>query len=172
VPTARSRCRPHSARPSPPGDERPELRDPLAALDVLTLAVDRPLRPQVVLVLLDDEHRGGSIIVFDTVVPGARPDDAVLDITRLVAEAGGGPFGAAARQPAVVLASVRPGRSPLVDDSDASRFDELDGILAGAGVTLLDWFLIGDEQCTSMGETIGAPWRWKGDEPAWGDAPQ
>lgn len=169
MPTTRSRCRTHNARAERP--ERPEVRDPLAALDVLTLAVDQPLRPQVVLMLLDAEHTGGSIVVFDTDVDDLDSsfDDAVVRVASLVADAGIGPDPDAAQWPAVVLASVRPGRSPLVDHHDAQRFDEADRILADGAITLLDWFLIGDDQCTSLAEITGAPWRWKGDEPQWAD---
>jgi hypothetical protein len=172
VPTTRSRCRTHSARAERP--ERPEVRDPLAALDVLTLAVDQPLRPQVVLMLLDAEHTGGSIVVFDTSHHDLDVsfDDAVVHVASLVTEAGIGPDPDPARWPAVVLATVRPGRSPLIDPLDARRFDEADRVLADGGITLLDWFLIGDEQCSSVAEHIGAPWRWKGDEPQWADPPR
>ena len=77
---------------------------------------------------------------------------------------------AAANEPsvgAVVLATVRPGLGVVVGDDDQVGFGAMRHELAGAGIDLLDWFVLDGEVIASVAELTGACWRWSGEEPPW-----
>lgn len=141
----------------------PSHRLPRAGLDPITshddalvtiaMAVHRPLRPETIVVLLDDTRRGIALVV---VTDTTRPDDvleAVECLTRPSTHAG--------RAGAIVVGSVRPGALP--DDADADRdvdrWLELSEIAEGHGVELLEWFVIGTEvRCPR--DHLGEAPRW------------
>ena len=109
------------------------------ALVTVAMAVDRPLRHETIVVLLDDERRGLAVVV---VTDTTCPDDvleAVECLTRPTAHAG--------RAGAIVVGSVRPA-PPARDidrdiDRDVERWLELSEIAEGHGIELLEWFVIG-----------------------------
>ena len=109
-----------------------------------------PARAETIVVLLDHERRGVSIIDVD----GTHERDAVHDVAELVAQL-------ALRMPevgAVVIASVRPGGSDDLDDVD--RWLDLDERLALAGVELVEWFVYGRSLCRPR-VLLGDASRWE-----------
>src|SRR5262245_40526553 len=109
---------PRTLHPSAPSVH---LSDAADALDLVDLVVDRPLRPETLVVLVDDAHWAHTCFV----VSGTASPDAVTDIASLVVEL-------AEREPtihAVLMASVRPS---WVDGSPRTDLDR--------GLELLDLF--------------------------------
>ena len=132
------------------------LTDAVAALQLVDLAISRPLRPETVVLLADDAHLGHTCFI----VSGTSYVDDVLDVAALVAEV-------AERSPAVhavILATVRPAE-PIgsSERSDLDRGLELLELFEEAGVELLDWFVIGPEGSSSLREQTGLPLLWRGD---------
>jgi hypothetical protein len=141
----------------------PSHRLPRAGLDPITshddalvtiaMAVHRPLRPETIVVLLDDTRRGIALVV---VTDTTRPDDvleAVECLTRPSTHAG--------RAGAIVVGSVRPGAPPdgADADRDVDRWLELSEIAEGHGIELLEWFVIGTEvRCPR--DHLGEAPRW------------
>ena len=113
-----------------------------AALAVIRLAVTRPMRSEVVVLVLDGDRRGRTVVVVD----GTDEPDAVVEIVERLAGSLVDAEGAAA----LVVASVRPGGGPL--DGDADRWLEASEAAEQAGVELLEWFVISDD--------LGAPTAW------------
>lgn len=113
-----------------------------AALSVIRLAVSRPLRQEVVVLVLDADRRGHSIVIVD----GTDEPDAVVEIVEHLAESlvdGGGDV-------ALVVATIRPGGGPLEDDD--TRWLEASELAERAGVELIEWFVISDD--------LGPPTAW------------
>ena len=113
-----------------------------AALAVIRLAVTRPMRSEVVVLVLDGDRRGRTIVIVD----GTVEPDAVVEIVERLADSLVDAEGAAA----LVVASVRPGGGPL--DGDADRWLEASEAAEQAGVELLEWFVISDD--------LGPPTAW------------
>lgn len=94
----------------------------------------RPARDETIAVLLDELRHGVGIVSVDRTVD----PDAVLVVAEFVAAI-------ALDEPAVdaaILVSVRPGGHDHLDDVD--RWVELDVLLDDAGLTLLEWYVVGD----------------------------
>lgn len=106
-----------------------------AALAVLRLAVTRPLRSEVIVLVLDGERRGRTIVVVD----GTEEPDAVIEVVERLADS----LVSAQGDAALVVASVRPGGGPL--DGDEDRWIEATELAEQAGVELLEWFVISDD---------------------------
>ncbi len=113
-----------------------------AALAVIRLAVTRPMRSEVVVLVLDGDRRGRTVVVVD----GTDEPDAVVEIVERLAGSLVDAEGAAA----LVVASVRPGGGPLAGDTD--RWLEASEAAEQAGVELLEWFVISDD--------LGPPTAW------------
>ncbi len=113
-----------------------------AALAVIRLAVTRPMRSEVVVLVLDGDRRGRTVVIVD----GTDEPDAVVEIVERLAESLVDAQGAAA----IVVASVRPGGGQLDDDAD--RWLEASDAAEQAGVELLEWFVISDD--------LGPPTAW------------
>ena len=128
------------------------ISSPDLALTMLSIAVQRPLRSETVVVLLDDQRRGVAVaVVTDT----CRPDD-VLEVvecfTRSAAHGG--------RVGSIVVASVRPtATDELTAATDVDRWLEMSDIAEQAGVELLEWFVIGGD-VTCPRDRLGEPPRW------------
>ena len=111
------------------------IDSPSAALAVIRLAMHVPLVAETIALVLDDDHRGRTVVVVD----GTDEPECVLEVTERLVDsiAGTGHTGA------LVLASVRPGGHPSPDDGDlwleASELAEV------AGVDLLEWFVVTDD---------------------------
>jgi hypothetical protein len=144
--------------PEPRPRERFAVHSPGEAIEAFaTLAtLDRS---QVLALLLDAEHTGATCVAVDDI----PEPDGVLRVASLLAELAGHDIGLVA----VALASVRPGGGAELADID--RFEQLSDCFEASGVTLLDWFVLGEHSAVGVGELVGAPWRWRGPDPAAGD---
>lgn len=125
------------------------IHDAEAALAVVALAVQCPAVAETVVLLLDHERRGISIVVVSGT---AHPDD-VVEVVEHVA----GSAAATGVVGALVVATVRPGGSVLADDAD--RWLELSGIAEEAGVEVVEWFVVG--------RSIQCPRDLLGERPRW-----
>jgi hypothetical protein len=144
-----------SAVHDPPQHGRFAVHSPRDALDVFT-SVAAFDRPQILVLMLDADHRGTTCLAIDDV----RSADGVLRVGTLLAELAQHDIGLAA----VTLASIRPGAGAELADID--RWQSLVARLGAAGVTLLEWFVFGEHSAVGIGELVDAPWRWRAPEPA------
>lgn len=125
--------RPHRPRRRPNDVPRPGV-DPFRSLaDVFALVermLPRPLRPQVLVVLLDEAMRGINAAVVDEV----ESDEAVVPVAELMATT----LGPGGR---LVLVSVRPGGG--LDARDPLRLAAAEHVCAEQGVVVHDWIVWG-----------------------------
>jgi hypothetical protein len=149
VPSVRSS---HGSRPP---RSRP-LLSAADALDVVSLATHWPPRDETIVLLLDAELTGRTCVIVD----GTGRADDVLDVAHVVLEV-------ATRDVdvhAAVLASVRVGEpedGPAASSrSDVDRWLELLDAFDDAGVELLDWFTVLDDQPESLRSATGMPSLW------------
>jgi hypothetical protein len=128
------------------------ISSPDTALIMLSVTIHRPIRPETIVILLDDQRRGVAVaVVTDT----RRPDDVIE-----VVECLGRPAAHGGRVGAIIVASVRP--EPLDDDDaggDVDRWLEISDLADQAGIELLEWFVIGDD-VTCPRDRLGEPPRW------------
>lgn len=132
------------------------------ALLMVAMAIQQPLRPETVTLLLDDQRRGIAVAV----VSGTNHPDDVLEVVECFTRSAthGGRLGS------IIVASVRPPVSddPVTDNTvsddaiiagDVDRWLELSDIAEQAGVELLEWFVVsGDVTCPR--DRLGEPPRW------------
>lgn len=129
------------------------LRGPRDALEVIVVAATDPNCAQTICLLLDHAHRGLSVVILE----GAEPDHDLVGLGDVLLGAVGNTVGA------VVLATVRPGRSHLPDADDERRWFDLRVRFEEAGVELLDWFVLCDGMASSLCELTDSRWRWLDD---------
>ncbi len=126
-----------------------------AALAVIRLAVTRPLQSEVIVLVLDGDRRGRTIVVVD----GTDEPDAVLEVVERLADS----LVSAEGDAALVVASVRPGGGPL--DGDEDRWLEATELAEQAGVELLEWFVISDDTGPPTAwcprDLLAEPPRWR-----------
>jgi len=127
------------------------------ALAVIRLAMTRPTVDETVVLILDGEHRGRSVVVVD----GTVEPDAVLDVVERLADA----VAVTGEPGALVVATVRPGGCLLRDDGD--RWMEASQLAELVGVDLLEWFVMGDGATSSLAvwcprDLLAEPPRWSG----------
>jgi DNA repair protein RadC len=128
------------------------ITGPLAALEVVMLAVNEPRRPETVVLCLDHAHRGSTIIVVDH--PRSEPIEEIADFMfQMAPEAAG--LGA------LVLATVRPGPGVAVVPADELAWFELRNGAEMAGIELLDWFVVSDDHVVSMATLTDARSLWQ-----------
>jgi hypothetical protein len=142
---------PRTLHPSAPSVH---LSDAADALDLVEQVVDRPLRPETLVVLADDAHWAHTCFA----VSGTAVPDDVTDIASLVVEL-------AEREPAihaVLIASVRPARVDGSTRTDLDRGLELLELCEAAGLELLDWFVVSPDGASSLREASGLPLLWRG----------
>jgi hypothetical protein len=135
------------------------LRGPDDALDVVAVALSHPPSLETVCLLLDHAHRGDVIVS----IAGAGEADHMAGIGALLSDL-------AMRDPqlgAVVLATARPRGGAVPTHDDELSFLGLRGELEGAGVDLLDWFLVADGMAASLAELTDARslWHIGGEQP-------
>ena len=119
----------------PPRAGVDQIDSAAAALAVIRLVVHQPLQPEVIVLVLDADRRGRTVVLVD----GTDEPDSVLEVVERIAEsAADSELGAA-----LVVASVRPGSGPL--DGDDERWLEACDLADGVGVELLEWFVISDD---------------------------
>jgi hypothetical protein len=117
---------------------------------LIATVMRHPPEGEIIALLLDAERRGRSIVV----VTGTAEPDAVHDVVDVITERHGDDVDLGA----VIIASVRPGADADPDDLD--RWLEISGRLEGAGVELLEWFVVGRE--------VSCPRDLLGERPRWG----
>ena len=126
-----------------------------AALSVIRLAMAQPLRPETIVLVLDGDRRGRTVVVVD----GTDEADAVLEVVERLA----GSIAEAGHDAALVVATVRPGGSPLPGDDD--RWLEASELAEEVGVELLEWFVIVDDTGAAAAwcprDLLGEPPRWR-----------
>jgi len=120
-----------------------------AALSMLSALRSAPPRHETIVIPLDDQRCGRSVIV----VGGTDDPDSIHDVVDLVAR-GAGPHDEIA---AAVIASVRP-RGGL-DEGDVDRWLAASDTFADHGLELLEWFVIGHD-VTCPRDMLGEPPRW------------
>lgn len=131
-----------------PYADRDPIDDATARL-LFESALAIPRRPETVVVLLDHERRGRSIINVD----GTGDPDAVLDVAELSIRMAAGlrAVGGA------LVASVRPAGADDLDDVE--RWLELDERFAVAGIELVEWYIYG-RAVSKPRVLLGEPERW------------
>jgi hypothetical protein len=128
------------------------ITDAESAFVTASMAVHRPLRPETVVVLLDDARCGLAIAV----VTGTEHPDDVIEVVECLANPCALDVGA------MVVATVRPRGA---DDptsgatSDVDRWLEMSDLADQAGIELLEWFVIGPN-VTCPRDQLGEPPRW------------
>jgi hypothetical protein len=123
--------------------------DDTTALLLFDAALADPRRCETIVVLLDHDRCGRSIVNVD----GTGDADAVLDVAELAIAIAGGSSDIGA----VIVASVRPGGSDQLDDVE--RWIELDERFALAGIELVEWYVYG-RTVSLPRELVGEPERW------------
>jgi hypothetical protein len=131
------------------------IRSQSDALAVIGLAASDPAVDETIVVLLDDEHRGISLIVVD----GTADDDAIVHIVEWLGDANDHLDHDAA---AMIVASMRPD-SP-VRDADVDAWIESSDLADDHGVRLLEWFVISGGEPSRR---VGLPRELLGEEPRW-----
>jgi hypothetical protein len=125
-----------------------------AAWALIDNAIARPLRHEVIAILLDAERRGHAIVV----VSDTHARNSIHDVADVIAHTAAQDIDLGA----VVLASVRPDADPDPDDVD--RGLEISNHLADASDELLDWFIVGG--CADV-DSIRCPRDLLGEPPRW-----
>ncbi len=125
------------------------IASPYAALAVVISAMSPHERFETIIVTLDRERRGRTILV----VTGTAEADALLGIADMIAELAIGDPDAGG----VVIASVRPGGG--IETGDFERWEEADEICADAGFDLVEWFVLGASiHCPRELGEVGPRW--------------
>jgi hypothetical protein len=125
------------------------ISDAPTALALIRATAALPPRPETILALLDDAHRGLALVSVD----GTTEPDHVLEVVECVTSAELHATGLGG----VIVASVRPGGS--IDEGDADRWFELCDLTDDAGVELLEWFVLG-RAISCPRDLVGVPPRW------------
>ncbi len=125
------------------------IGEPAAALSTISLAIHRPLRHETIVLLLDEAHRGRTIVT----VSGTVDPDSTIEIVEFLTQGV-----ECERLGALVIASVRPGDGGELD-ADIDRWLEMSEIAALTGVELLEWFVIG-RTVSCPRDLLGEPPRW------------
>ena len=121
-----------------------------AAIAVISAAMNRPPKPQVIVLVLDTDLDGHAVVIVD----GTDSPDAVIEVLEVLAEGA-----AEADHPATfVVAAVRPGYDALPGDAD--RWMELCEIAEIHGCELLEWFVLSDDAAWCPRDLLAEPPRW------------
>ncbi|MDQ3738197.1 MAG: hypothetical protein M3337_03410 [Actinomycetota bacterium] len=146
------------------------ISTPQAALAVISMAMQRPLRHETLVLALDAERRGVTVVVVD----GTANPDAVVVVGECIAMAVAG----ATPVEALVLATVRPAgmsrglsggeATDIGEDElgagDLDRWFEASDVVEACGLELVEWFVInGGENI----ERIRCPRDDIGERPRW-----
>lgn len=126
--------------------------DPIRCADdaLAVLALGAPYGNDTVMMLLDADRRGSSVLVVtDTVDPEAlfRVIDVCIEAARAVPEVA-----------AVILASSRPGGD--LERDDVHRWLEASDQCRAGGLVLVEWFVLGRSGPRFPRELLGEPARW------------
>jgi hypothetical protein len=126
--------------------------DPIRSADdaLAVLALGVPYGDDTIMVLLDAERRGSSILV----VTGTVDADALFDVIDVCVEA----TCAAPEIAAVIIASSRP--SGDVEPDDVHRWLEASDRCRAGGLVLVEWFVLGRSGPRCPRELTGEPAGW------------
>ena len=125
------------------------IDDPAIALSAISLAIHRPLRPETIVLLLDEARCGRTIVT----VTGTVDPDSSIEVVEFVTQGVG-----CEHLGALVIATIRPdGR--ITPDADVDRWLEMSDIASLAGVELVEWFVI-DRTVSCPRDHLGEPPRW------------
>ena len=143
------------------------ITDDHTALAIIALSIQRPLRPETIVVVLDHEHCGIGIVV---VTGTAQPDDVIGVIECLAAAATYD-----GRAGGLIVASVRPpdaraypaaagpqdgeGADARLAERDLDRWLEMSDLAEQAGFELFEWYVIGAD-IERPRDRLGEPPRW------------
>lgn len=120
------------------------------AMAVFSLAMSRPLRHETLVMFLDANDCGSSLVsVTDTDEPFH-----IVEIAETMALSGSD----APDISGLVLATVRPGGGLLPGDDEL--WLEASDVVEDCGLTLVDWLVIGRRGTHSPREQLGMPSRW------------
>ena len=130
--------------------------DAECALDVIALAMSSPPTEETIVMVLDEDHRGRTIVIVD----GTTDDDAVLEVVeRVTASMADAPTGPGA----VVVASIRVERG--LGPADGDRWLEASDLAEAGGVELLEWFVIRTDDdgfvASCPRDLLAEPPRWR-----------
>lgn len=126
------------------------IDDADTAFMTISMAVQRPLRSETIVALLDDARCGlGVVVVSDT-----DDHNAVVEVVECLVD----PAAHGGRVGALIVASVRPDRA-APDDGDIDRWLEMSDLTEQAGIALLEWFVIADDVSCPR-DLLGEPPRW------------
>jgi hypothetical protein len=137
----------HQRLPEPPRAGRDPITGVADVLSIVRLAVTLPLRPELVVLLLDEHRCGHTLSVFE------RGESLLTVVLGLLQHGASG-----SQLRACVLVSVRPGGGPEADDDE--RWHEADALLAASGLELLEWLVVGQRGVTSIPDGLGLTSRW------------
>jgi hypothetical protein len=136
-----------SSNPVPRGGIDP-IRCAADALAVLALGA--PYGHDTVVLLLDSQRRGSSVMVVTDTIEA----DALFDVVAICIEA----THRAPEIDAVILASSRPDGDVRPDD--VHRWLEASDQCRAGGLELVEWFVLGRSGPQSPRESFGEPDRW------------
>jgi len=121
------------------------------AMAVFALQMSRPLRHETLVMFLDAERHGSTLVtVSDTTDPFCIVD---------VAEAMALSAAENVEVDALVIASIRPGGTLLAGDDDL--WLEAADVVDACGLVLIDWLIVGRNGTQSPREQLGMPSRWR-----------
>jgi hypothetical protein len=127
-----------------------------AALGVVDLAMRHPVVAETIVLVLDEDRRGRTIVVVD----GTEDADAVVAVVERV----GASITATGRPGGLVVATIRPHGGPLPGDDE--RWIEASDIADDLGVELVEWFVIGGD-APSVPANAWCPRDLLGEVPRW-----
>ena len=130
------------------------VRTPEAALTAVALATEAGRASSVVIGSLDRTRRPIALLVVDEAV-GTDLPLAVDYVLRAVRRLGNDSPVAS-----VFLASTGDAATSDPGPSESALYDDLDRRLAGAGITLLDWFMVTDGAALSVAQVAGRATSW------------
>jgi len=150
-----------SIRPHPhrlPRARIDPIVDPSTALRLVRAAMALPPRPETIVVLLDDAHRGIAIVSVD----GTPDPDQVVAVVECLAI----PALVESDLAVMIVASVRPGDG--IVDGDGDRWFEMCDVAEHSGAEIVEWFVLGRaaHSGTPTGavscprDLVGVPPRW------------
>lgn len=145
---------PRRHTPAPPYVAPRAYLDPVddadAALGVISLAMSDPLQHETIVFALDDDGRGGTIVVVSDT---HDPDDVAPVVTRICRRHQGDPAVCS-----LVVATVRPDGGLLTDDD--RRWIAAEATAEDFGIELVEWFVIGPDGVWLPRVLAGDPERW------------
>jgi hypothetical protein len=126
--------------------------DPIQSADdaLAVLALAAPYGHDTIVIALDDERRGSSVVIVSDTVER----DALFDVIDIFARA-------AVSEPtiqALIVASSRPDDD--IDVDDVHRWLEASDLCRAGGLELIEWFVLGRSGPRCPRELFGEPARW------------